>query len=374
MASNGGFITAIIPAHDEESTVGDAIQSLHQQERVPDRVLVVCDNCTDNTRGVALGHGAEVITTHDNRDKKAGALNQALTEVLTNTRPDHYVVVLDADSTLVETFVGEASALMDGSGDVGAVGGIFVAAPKSATNFVEKMQAAEYTRYAREIARNKAKAKVITGTGALFRAEALREVRRARLTGELPTGTGVYDTHSLTEDNELTLALKHLGYECVSPKGCVVRTEVMQTWRRLWRQRSRWQRGGMENLIMYGVTRVTYPYILKMLFTLLAIFALILLMLLFMASWWSGTLEFRPPWMALGVVFVVERIVSVGRIGSGAMARSALLIPDLIYDTFLQVVFLSCVVSAILRRPHDEWGTHLIQSSPAEREAKGGEN
>ena len=58
----------------------------------------------------------------------------------------------------------------------------------------------------------------------------------------------MYDTLALTEDNELTLALKTLGGRMVSPPQCRVTTEVMTTWRDLWRQRLRWHRGALENI------------------------------------------------------------------------------------------------------------------------------
>ncbi len=37
-----------------------------------------------------------------------------------------------------------------------------------------------------------------------------------------------------------------------SPNGCRVVTELMPTWRNLWTQRLRWQRGALENLGAYG--------------------------------------------------------------------------------------------------------------------------
>ena len=43
----------------------------------------------------------------------------------------------------------------------------------------------------------------------------------------------------------------------VSPMQCRVITEVMPTWRALWRQRMRWQRGALENIGAYGLTRAT---------------------------------------------------------------------------------------------------------------------
>ena len=67
----------------------------------------------------------------------------------------------------------------------------------------------------------------------------------------------------MTEDNEMTLALKSLGAKMISPMQCHVITEVMPTWRALWRQRMRWQRGALENIGAYGLTRATLRYWLQ---------------------------------------------------------------------------------------------------------------
>ena len=47
-------------------------------DQAPGRIVVVADNCTDDTAEIARQHGCEVFTTVSNTDKKAGALNQAL--------------------------------------------------------------------------------------------------------------------------------------------------------------------------------------------------------------------------------------------------------------------------------------------------------
>src|SRR5947208_193239 len=83
---------------------------------------------------------------------------------------------------------------------------------------------------------------VVTDTATLFRTRTLRHVIRARASGELPGDPAVYDTHVLTEDNELTLALLHLGYTVTSPPGCRLTTEVMESWSDLYRQCLRWKR------------------------------------------------------------------------------------------------------------------------------------
>ena len=61
----------------------------------------------------------------------------------------------------------------------------------------------------------------------------------------------------------MTLALKTLGAKMISPMQCRVVTEVMPTWRALWRQRMRWQRGALENIGAYGLTRATLIYWLQ---------------------------------------------------------------------------------------------------------------
>ena len=71
-------LTVLVPAHDEALTIAATLESLWGQTRPPDRVVVVADNCTDDTAESRGEHGAEVFTTVGNTEKKAGALNQAL--------------------------------------------------------------------------------------------------------------------------------------------------------------------------------------------------------------------------------------------------------------------------------------------------------
>lgn len=334
------MIVALIPAHNEEKDVGEAIKSLLHQSHPVDRIIVVADNCTDSTIPIAISMGVEVFEPIRNMSKKAGALNQCLQGLITHI---DYVVVLDGDSCLSPNFVERAMEVF--SDDVGAVGGIFY--PHSTPNFLSFLQGMEYVRYAREIGRNKARARVITGTGAVFRGKALRELYRIR--GQ------VYDTVALTEDNELTLALKHLGWKCVSPKECKVYTDVMLTVSDLWLQRVRWQRGAIENLRAYGITWITLPYIVRQVLTWLGILAVIALAVITVVSALSGTLAFQPLWFSIAVLFWLERIVSVYRFGWKARLVAASLLPEMVYDLVLQAVVVKCYTDVLLRR-EARWG------------------
>jgi poly-beta-1,6-N-acetyl-D-glucosamine synthase len=243
------LIVALIPAHNESDQIENAIRSLDAQEASPDLIVVCADNCTDDTAVKAKRAGAFVFVTVRNEHKKAGALNQVLENVLPELWADDAILVMDADSILAPTFLVEATERL-GDG-IGGVGGVFTG--RSGGGFVGMLQRNEYARYARDVARLKGKVLVLTGTATLFSVRTLRHVIWARQKGVLPGGAAqVYDTKVLTEDNELTLALLHLGYKVVSPRGCRLTTEVMESWRDLYRQRLRWKRGALENLRDYA--------------------------------------------------------------------------------------------------------------------------
>src|SRR5262245_49130427 len=76
--AGAGVVVALIPAHNEEDQIEQAIRSLHEQSSTPDVLVVVADNCTDGTARVAEAAGAYVFESVGNRHKKAGALNQVL--------------------------------------------------------------------------------------------------------------------------------------------------------------------------------------------------------------------------------------------------------------------------------------------------------
>lgn len=343
---------ALIPAHNEESSIGETIDSLRRQSYVPDHIVVVCDNCTDRTDEIARSHGAEVFTTRDNTTKKAGALNQALRTFLTELRPTDRVLVVDADTRLAPNFISSAvSALSDPA--VGAVGGIFYG--EQGAGLLGVCQRNEFFRYAREIERRDGRAFVLTGTGTLFRAAVMRHIAAERGVS-LPGVPGqVYDTGALTEDNEVTLATKTLGYRCLSPRQCAVITEIMPTWSMLWKQRMRWQRGAVENLVQYGVTRTTLRYWFQQIglgVGTIAMVCYLLLMFLTLGLWHQWT--FRPFWVGIGAVFWIERVVTARQGGVKAVGVAALLLPEMFYDLFLQAVYIRSLCDIVLRRKA-EW-------------------
>jgi cellulose synthase/poly-beta-1,6-N-acetylglucosamine synthase-like glycosyltransferase len=332
-----GKVVVAVPSHNEESKIGATIESLLSQTRRPDEIVIICDNCTDATGSVAATYPVRVTETRNNQHKKAGALNQELERLLVELRPEDAILVMDADSVLEPAFLETAIERLS-RGDVNAVGGTFTG--QSGGGLVGMFQRNEYARYARDVGRLKGKVLVLTGTATVFRVSALREVRQARLEGRLPGGTGqVYDTRVLTEDNELTLALLHLGHRIISPKGCRLTTEVMPTWRALARQRRRWKRGALENLFDYGWTPVTRRYWGRQLLSLIGVIVTFIYLATIVSSLViDGWIALRPLWLIVTLIFSLERVVTVRSRGAVQMLLSSVLVVEMVYDVFLQGV------------------------------------
>ncbi len=64
-------IIAVIPAYNEEKTVGDVLSVL-QQTSLIDRIIVVSDGSTDNTVEVAGKYDVDVVDLKENRGKGGG--------------------------------------------------------------------------------------------------------------------------------------------------------------------------------------------------------------------------------------------------------------------------------------------------------------
>ncbi|MGI8477588.1 MAG: glycosyltransferase family 2 protein [Thermomicrobiales bacterium] len=328
-----GRVLALIPGHNEEELLPGALLALEAQTAAIWRVVVVSDNSTDAPAQIAAGWGGGVslFESAGNRNRKAGALNQALAAFLPwLDDDDDWVLVMDADSRIVPGFVERALEVASASPSVGAVGGVFLA--EAEHGILERLQALEYVRYAREVARKRGKARVLTGTATFARVSALRAVMAARIAGRLPGRTGIYHPGALCEDFELTLALKHLGYTCVSPKECLVLTELMPTLGMLWRQRTRWQRGVLQCLRFYGLTRRTAPYLQQQVGLTAGMLAALLLLFVTFWSLNTGTLQFQPLWAALGLIFWSEQLASAWRGGRSGRLLAACMLPDLVYD------------------------------------------
>jgi poly-beta-1,6-N-acetyl-D-glucosamine synthase len=353
-----GRVVVLIPAHNEAPSIGQTLRSLRRQTRLPDNVIVVCDNCTDETAAISAAHGARVMSTAGNSAKKAGALNQALEVILPRMSRDDMILAMDADSQLSQDWIRSAAEMLHMYPRVGGVCGAFLG--EAGYGILGQFQRNEFYRYARHINR-RSQTPVLSGTGTLFRVRALREIARER--GLILPGIpgDCYNTESITEDNEMTLALKSIGYRCWSAPGTRTLTEVMPTWRDLFRQRLRWQRGALGDLRRYGLTKVTAGYWLKQILIYLA-FVCSIMCWLIMGISMRHHVGFNLSW-TVGILSVtlIERVLTVRKAGFLGTLIAALIVPEFIYDIFRLTFFARALYDFALNR--DVQWNHVVKGN-----------
>ncbi len=101
-------IAVVIPAHNEEQTIGRTLTSLAALDYPPDRTetFVIADNCTDGTAAAARDLGATVLERFDAADRGKGyALRWAFDMLLAREPRFDGFVVIDADSTASPNFL-----------------------------------------------------------------------------------------------------------------------------------------------------------------------------------------------------------------------------------------------------------------------------
>jgi cellulose synthase/poly-beta-1,6-N-acetylglucosamine synthase-like glycosyltransferase len=91
----------LVPAHNESAVLAATLQSIDAQLDPADRLLVVADNCTDNTAEIARANGAEVIERQNVEQRGKGyALAAGLTALA--GAPTELVAIIDADCQLAD--------------------------------------------------------------------------------------------------------------------------------------------------------------------------------------------------------------------------------------------------------------------------------
>jgi 1,2-diacylglycerol 3-beta-glucosyltransferase len=112
-------LVVLVPAHDEAALIGRCVGSLRSQTYPASlfRVVVVADNCTDDTALLAAGAGAEVMERRNEEARGKGhALRWAMDRILAESEPPDAVVVVDADSVAdVALLAGLAGRLSSGA-------------------------------------------------------------------------------------------------------------------------------------------------------------------------------------------------------------------------------------------------------------------
>jgi cellulose synthase/poly-beta-1,6-N-acetylglucosamine synthase-like glycosyltransferase len=224
----------LVPAHNESAGITPTLQGLAAQLGPGDRVVVVADNCTDDTAEVAARSGVTVIQRSDaTRRGKGYALAFGLDHLAQD--PPEVVIIVDADCLVSD---GSLERLASLARDINRpVQADYVLEPPSRPQGLAVVSALAF------LVKNRVRPRgllalgmpcLLTGTGMAFPWDVIRKAP--------PTDD------NLVEDMVMGLALAQLGYApmlCVDARVSSVlpdRTQAAAS------QRKRWEHGHLATL------------------------------------------------------------------------------------------------------------------------------
>ncbi|HVS79217.1 MAG TPA: glycosyltransferase family 2 protein [Candidatus Saccharimonadales bacterium] len=288
------YIAVLIPAHNEAGSIASTIEAQLNQTRVADKIVVICDNCTDDTYEIASQYPVVVVRTKDNKLKKPGALNWAWKEY---AQEASIVVCLDADTVLspnaIEDWAKEfqRDPLLAGSSSKFTMRG---------DEFLVCLQRAEFAKWTTTGLR-RGWTSVLAGTGCAIRNTVLKEIA-AR---DDRDGPWLYS--SAVEDFELTYRIREMGYLCHISPSVRAYTDAMRTMPALWAQRMKWQVGTVEDLLAFGVNRLTLvDWFQQMMGLFAALLRIMWVALLIIAATPYGTISHSVLWVLLPFIFIAS--------------------------------------------------------------------
>jgi biofilm PGA synthesis N-glycosyltransferase PgaC len=343
-------VTVLIPAHNEAASIASTIRAQLQQNRVADRIVVICDNCSDDTHNIAKQFPVVVVDTINNKHKKSGALNWAWR---TFAQDADIVICLDADTVLPANAVSD---WIDEFYEDPTLGGSSSKFTMLGDEFLVRLQRAEFAKWTTTGLR-RGWTSVLAGTGCAIRNSALKIVA-AR-----DDRDGPWSYESVVEDFELTYRIRELGYLCHISETVRAYTDAMRGVHSLWAQRMKWQVGTVEDLITLGVNRLTLiDWWQQLLGMSAAILRIMWVSLLVIAATPYGSLSKNPLWIVLPIVFIVSDTAQAFLIphrDKKDIWIAALLVPQEIFAWMRAGWFLAAwrevLVSKITSRRKDRW-------------------
>jgi biofilm PGA synthesis N-glycosyltransferase PgaC len=227
------LITLIVPAFNEEKTVSRTLRHLQNFDYPKEKLelMVVDDGSADKTFEVASRFSGVTVLRKPNGGK-ASALNHGL-----KLAKGELVGCVDSDSCPRSDALVKMVPFFS-QDDVAAVtSSIYVSTGKS---MIERFQRIEYILivWARKLLEYLDSVYCTPGPLSLYRTDILRDV-------------GGFDEKNLTEDIEIAWKLIHNGYKIKMAPQAEVYTSPQETFGKWWRQRLRWNIGGMQTTLKY---------------------------------------------------------------------------------------------------------------------------
>ena len=267
----------LIPAHNEEAAIGRTLQSVLDQSRAPDRVVVIANNCTDDTAEIARGYrGVTVIEMDRNVNGKVGALNHGWARYQAGY---DFVAGVDADTVLEAGCLQQLENELATTPRPGGVMARYTFRQGEGTSLLSRMlvrlQRLEFASWTGDALRKRRRTYVLGGQATLFSAHAMRTVAARNQMN------GPWDHSAQVEDMALTGDFRSLNLSTTVSADARAYAGPMLTARALWHQRRKWDEGMIRlitrsrlntwtvtlwrqqlGLLMNGLTRVGFIFLL----------------------------------------------------------------------------------------------------------------
>jgi cellulose synthase/poly-beta-1,6-N-acetylglucosamine synthase-like glycosyltransferase len=343
-------IIAFIPTHNEAGEVGPAIESLLGQTRRLDQIIVMPNGCVDGTMEVVSRYPVTVWELPRDPHKKAGVLNKGWNRY---ARGADLVVCIDGDTVLPDFAVEHWEKEMEASP---LTGGISSQPVMTGNSVLSRIQRAEFAESA-TLSLRRGWCRVVSGTGCMFRNEALREA--SLIEGQ----DGPWTYLSVVEDYHLTFQLRKMGWLCVMSPTVYCFTGSMTTIRALWHQRIKWQSGTIGDLINFGFNRLNWREWMQQGFGLICVVFWVLWLTYNGAEVAHGHLIPNWSWLFYPAIFSVVESVHAWRIHGRDwkdMLLAATLIKALAY-TWISMAWILASWWVILRgSTKDLWNAQYV--------------
>jgi len=228
----------LVAARNEENTIGNLLESLNLLNYPKDKynVYVIPNNCTDNTKDVAIKYGANIIDCNIDVKTKADVLRLAFKE-LKNENIDAYVI-FDADNVVDKNFLLYMNKSLNNGYRV-AQG--FRDAKNPYDNWISGSYMIFYLfqnvffNHSRRTLNSSAS---INGTGFMIKKDLI--------------DSKGFDTKTLTEDVEFTGICAYNKEKIDFVENAITYDEFPISFNASWKQRKRWTAGTLECMKLYS--------------------------------------------------------------------------------------------------------------------------
>lgn len=347
-------VAAVIPAHNEESTIAQAIADMLAQSYPVDPIIVVNDCSTDGTAAILAELQAKipqlVVLDNNEQNLRAGALNRGLDYL--RDKPVDLVVAADADSRFDRELAAQAVSMFeqhDRLGGVCTTSGVLdpeetdsSPGKRLAAWFLWRLQRLDGVSFDATRTASWRNVQILHGLCSVFRLDALLDV-------------GGYSPGHLLEDYDLTLRLKKAGWRTMFCPHMKAWTRVPATFRSFFRQRARWMRGGVDVLLEHGINRHTLEDFLHHLLFIILFLGIIshIVISLFNGGWRLRLTSHPAPLILAGAGYAwsLYELRFLDRPQAGDVLFCASLLPRLIVAVTLSYLQLTAYCRSLLRRP-----------------------